>query len=302
MAYGLNSITLTGAITTEHPELTTTSRGTPMLRLSLSGMSPILNRDGTQALNNDGQPAMRTYYRNVTLFGRQAETLAAYPVSKGTPLLIKGRLAHREWTTTEGEKRESLDVRPESIHVLDFAPSRLANLFVEDARGQYRLTEALNRATLIGHLVHDADMRQTKNASVDVLPLRLAVPTAYRDHKGELHETTAFIDVTAWRDLARDFQDLPKGQGLYIEGHFNQRRWETQEGTTVYQDYVEATTIEVLRRTTPAQPTVEADAAPVAAAPEPAAPPSETPAAAGEVAHEAGETSNRVITREEQAF
>ena len=57
----------------------------------------------------------------------------------------------------------------------------------------------MNRATLIGNLTKDPDMRQTQSG-VSVCTFTLAVQRRYADQNGE--KQTDFFNVVCWRGLA----------------------------------------------------------------------------------------------------
>jgi single-strand DNA-binding protein len=58
-----------------------------------------------------------TTFLDVTLWGRQAEVAGEY-LSKGSPVLIEGRLQLDTWETNEGEKRSKLKVVGERMQML----------------------------------------------------------------------------------------------------------------------------------------------------------------------------------------
>ena len=55
-------------------------------------------------------------------YQRLAEVCAKY-LRTGSPVLVEGRLQMREWTSARGEKRQSLELRAESVHFLEKAPA-----------------------------------------------------------------------------------------------------------------------------------------------------------------------------------
>jgi len=61
--------------------------------------------------------AEETTFIDVTLWGRQAEVAGEY-LSKGSPVLIEGRLQLDTWETNEGEKRSKLKVVGERMQML----------------------------------------------------------------------------------------------------------------------------------------------------------------------------------------
>jgi single-strand DNA-binding protein len=52
-----------------------------------------------------------------TVWSRQAETAAKY-LTKGSPLLVEGRLTYRTWDGPDGKKRSKLEVTVERFQFL----------------------------------------------------------------------------------------------------------------------------------------------------------------------------------------
>lgn len=67
--------------------------------------------------NKSGELVDKAVFVDVVVWDRQAENCAQY-LSKGSPVLISGRLQMDEWTTKEGEKRTKLRVRAEQVQFL----------------------------------------------------------------------------------------------------------------------------------------------------------------------------------------
>jgi single-strand DNA-binding protein len=59
----------------------------------------------------------KTDWYNVSAFGRQAETLAKY-LTKGSQILVRGRLTFNPWLSRDGEARVSADI---VMHDFEFA-------------------------------------------------------------------------------------------------------------------------------------------------------------------------------------
>lgn len=64
-----------------------------------------------------GQKVEKTAFVECTAFGRQAEAIHQY-CSKGSNLLIEGKLDFHSWETPEGQKRSKLSVTIESFEFL----------------------------------------------------------------------------------------------------------------------------------------------------------------------------------------
>lgn len=57
-----------------------------------------------------------TTWYNVSLFGRQAESLAQY-LTQGTPVVVVGEIANRPYKDKEGNDRMSLDLRANTVQL-----------------------------------------------------------------------------------------------------------------------------------------------------------------------------------------
>jgi len=94
-----NTITLVGNLTRD-PELrfTTTGRGVASFGIAVGRRYQV-----------NGEWQEQTSYFNVTAWGDLGENAAA-SLSKGTRIVVTGRLEQREYTTREGDKRTAIDV------------------------------------------------------------------------------------------------------------------------------------------------------------------------------------------------
>lgn len=113
----INRVVLTGNLTRD-----------PELRSLASGMSVCSLRIAcnTRRKNNaSGEWEEKPNYFDVTVWGGQGENCARF-LSKGRPIALDGRLEWREWTTQDGQKRQSVDIIADSVQFLggrDDAPS-----------------------------------------------------------------------------------------------------------------------------------------------------------------------------------
>ena len=94
-----NTITLVGNLTRD-PELrfTTTGRGVASFGIAVGRRYQV-----------NGEWQEQTSYFNVTAWGQLGENAAA-SLTKGTRVVVTGRLEQREYTTREGDKRTAIDV------------------------------------------------------------------------------------------------------------------------------------------------------------------------------------------------
>ena len=67
--------------------------------------------------SKSGEMVENTIFVDVVVWGRQAETSGEY-LSKGSPVLIEGRLQLDAWETKEGDKRSKLRVRADRVQFL----------------------------------------------------------------------------------------------------------------------------------------------------------------------------------------
>ena len=57
----------------------------------------------------DGKPKTETLFVDITVFGKQAETISQY-CKKGSPLFVEGRLRLRTWEDKDGNKHSKHEV------------------------------------------------------------------------------------------------------------------------------------------------------------------------------------------------
>jgi single-strand DNA-binding protein len=92
------------------PEKRYTADGKPVTRFSVAAT--------TRRRERDGEWADHTEWFSVTVFGRQAETLAER-LTKGIRVYVEGRLESRQYETQNGGKGFSLDIVASDVLVLD---------------------------------------------------------------------------------------------------------------------------------------------------------------------------------------
>ena len=94
-----NTITLVGNLTRD-PELRFTANGRAVASFGIAvGRRYQVN----------GEWQEQTSYFNITAWGELGENAAA-SLSKGSRIVVTGRLEQREYTTREGDKRTAIDV------------------------------------------------------------------------------------------------------------------------------------------------------------------------------------------------
>ena len=110
----------------------------PELRYLPSGMAVV---DAGLAVNDrrkapDGQWVDETTFVDVTFFGRTAEVVGEY-LTKGSQVLIEGRLKLDTWETSDGQKRSKLKVIAERMQMLGPPSGKAAGKASGQAAGQY---------------------------------------------------------------------------------------------------------------------------------------------------------------------
>lgn len=89
---------------------------------------------------------------------------------------------------------------------------------------------SLNRATIIGNLTRDPEMR-TIPSGQNVTSFGVATNRSYNDREGNKRDEVQFHNIVAWGKLAEICnQFLGKGRKVYIEGRLQTRDWEGQDG------------------------------------------------------------------------
>jgi single-strand DNA-binding protein len=109
----LNKVLLIGNLTKD-PELRYTPNGTAVVNLRLAVNRRFKDRNGE--LKDD------TCFITVTAWDKQAEVCNQY-LQKGRPVFIEGRLQTRSWETSDGQKRNVVEVRAERIQFLGSRPN-----------------------------------------------------------------------------------------------------------------------------------------------------------------------------------
>ena len=93
---------------------------------------------------------------------------------------------------------------------------------------------SLNKATIIGNLGADPEIRQT-NTGTKVATLSIATSRSWLNTAGIKEERTEWHRVILWdklADIAEKF--LTKGDRVYVEGRIEYRKWVADDGTNRY--------------------------------------------------------------------
>ncbi len=109
MAESINTVTVTGNLTRD-PELRSLPSGTSLCNLRLAVNGRIKDA-------NTGEWGDKPNYFDVTVWGKQGESCARF-LQKGSAVAIAGRLDWHEWTTTDGAKRQAVQIIAEKIQFI----------------------------------------------------------------------------------------------------------------------------------------------------------------------------------------
>jgi single-strand DNA-binding protein len=109
-----NRVILIGNLTRD-PELRHAPTGTAVAELRLAISETFRDR-------RSGQPRKSVCYVDVNVWERQAENCSRF-LSKGSQVLVEGRLVYDEWKTPQNETRSRLRVRADRVQFLDPPPA-----------------------------------------------------------------------------------------------------------------------------------------------------------------------------------
>ena len=98
----------------------------------------------------------------------------------------------------------------------------------------------LNKASLIGRLVIDPELRNTPSGQ-QVCSFRLATNRIWTDKTGQKQEKAEYHNIVLWRKLAEiASQYLTKGSLVLIEGRLQTRSWQDTSGNKRYRTEIVA--------------------------------------------------------------
>ena len=106
----------------------------------------------------------------------------------------------------------------------------------------------LNKVLLIGNAGKDAELRYLSSGTAKA-EFSLAVNRNTRNQEGNWEEQTEWFNIVLWRDAAeRQAQYITKGKLLYVEGRFQTRSWDNDQGVKQYRTEVIAERVQILER------------------------------------------------------
>ncbi|MFA6078715.1 MAG: single-stranded DNA-binding protein [Candidatus Omnitrophota bacterium] len=108
MAASLNKVLLIGNLTRD-PELRYVPSGTAVATFTLA-----VNR---VYKGQDGEKKEEASFIRIVVWGRRAEVCGEY-LAKGSPVFVEGRIQSRNWETTDGQKRSTVEVIADNVQFL----------------------------------------------------------------------------------------------------------------------------------------------------------------------------------------
>ena len=100
------------------------------------------------------------------------------------------------------------------------------------------MSRSLNKATLIGNLGADPEVRSTSGGN-RVATFSLATSRTWNAANGERQEKTEWHRCVVWNAKTSQLADiveryLKKGDKVYVEGRIEYRQWQDKDGQTRY--------------------------------------------------------------------
>ena len=102
----LNEVIVSGRVTRD-AELRYTPSGTAVTDVTIAS---------NRVWSKDSEKQEETTFVDVTIWGRQAETLSEY-LLKGRHLMVVGRLKLNKWENSEGDKRSKMTVVADKVNL-----------------------------------------------------------------------------------------------------------------------------------------------------------------------------------------
>ena len=105
----INRVVISGNLTKD-PELRQLPSGNSVCKLRMAVNTRVKDRDS-------GQWTDKPNYFDVTVWGGQGENVAKY-LSRGSGLIVDGRLEWREWDAQDGTKRQAVEIIADSTQFM----------------------------------------------------------------------------------------------------------------------------------------------------------------------------------------
>lgn len=120
----LNKVFLLGRLTAD-PQLRTTANGTQVATFSIA-----TNRIWNDKLSGRHE---ETEFHNIVTWGRQAEIASRF-LTKGSLLLVEGRLQTRSWQDQQGQKHKTTEIIAERIQLGPKPANQMTNSSVVNSQ------------------------------------------------------------------------------------------------------------------------------------------------------------------------
>lgn len=127
----MNRVILLGNITKE-VELRTTNSGSNIANISIATNESVKNGETWENL---------TTFHDVIAFGKNAENIAKF-FSKGSKILVEGKLSKREWTDKNGVKRYPVEVIVNTFEFVEKKVQKENDYSQEDNNHDYSQEES----------------------------------------------------------------------------------------------------------------------------------------------------------------
>ncbi len=100
------------------------------------------------------------------------------------------------------------------------------------------MSRSLNKATLIGNVGSDPEVRSTSNGG-RVATFSVATSNIWNDASGTKQEKTEWHRCVAWNQGKQTLADVveryvKKGEKVFVEGEIQYRQWQDKDGQTRY--------------------------------------------------------------------
>lgn len=106
----------------------------------------------------------------------------------------------------------------------------------------------VNRATLVGNLGRDPEIRRLENGT-PVAKFPIATNESYKDNNGEWQTLTEWHDVVLWRGLAEQAERMfKKGSLVFVEGKITHRKYTDKNGIERYTTEIVANNCRLLEK------------------------------------------------------
>lgn len=109
MSASLNKVIIVGNVTRD-PDVRYTSKGTAVCDLGVAVNTKFTGRDNEEAREE-------VYFAGVVVWGKMGEACGKY-LTKGSGVLVEGRLKREEWTDSNGVKKEKTKIVAERVQFL----------------------------------------------------------------------------------------------------------------------------------------------------------------------------------------